>query len=506
MRAVSEGLIASLRKISVLPYDGRMRFMISLTLLIVSSAGAALGILFPITWVLAPLSLALFFYGLLKAQTWKTVLVHGLVFGLFTGGAGIWWFWDTLPLDWLGLKNLQVGWMLVFLSWGPVTLMFALVTALGALLIWSMRRLPCATLLIALLWMLTEEARMWGFSWLTYAERGFLGPHFSSTSIGYPLAESSYLLQLGAFGGVFVLNFAAALFAGVLAYAALRDISSRMIPGAIVLLMVAFLPFVAPAPPQASEPLTVALGYMNIPVGTIHAENQFTNLLTQMVAQAPEASLYVLPEEKRLNSPFVDELERKAFYKTLFKEREVLVLSSNHVPAEPTGFNIFLWYENGHGDLLHTYSKRFFMPGGEYMPHAMLAVFSLAPDSALTDFVNALPTKAPEPTPLSSVPLGRHKVGGIVCSDFLSPGLSRDLARIHGADILVNSANPAWFHDSPTLYTKTLQISKVHAVQGRSYFLQASNGSPSFAIDPYGQLIAESPATGSGVMPVTLFK
>lgn len=478
-------------------------------MLLVSILGAfvaACGILFPVAWPLAPLGLAAFFAALLRAHTLRFVFLHGLIFGIATGGAGIWWFWDTLPLDWLGLKNPSVGWMLVFLSWGPVTLMFALVTAFGSMALWSVRQLPFATILLALMWMLIEEGRMWGFSFLTYAERGYLGPHFSSTSIGYPLAESSYLLQLAAFGGVFVLNFAAALFASVLAYLMLRDKSSRLIPGAVALFIVALLPLVAPPAPPSKEPLTAALGYMNIPVGTIHAENQFENLLTQMAAQAPEASLFVLPEEKRLNSPFVEQADRQEFYETLFGEREVLVLSSNHVPAEPTGFNIFLWYENGRGELLHTYSKRFFMPGGEYMPHAMLAVFSLAPDSALTDFVNALPTKAPTPTPLTSVPLGSHQVGGIVCSDFLSPGLSRDLARVHGADILVNSANPAWFHDSQTLYDKTIQISKVHAVQGRSYFLQASNGSPSFAIDPYGTLIAESPAVGSGVLSVTLFK
>jgi apolipoprotein N-acyltransferase len=107
-------------------------------------------------------------------------------------------------------------------------------------------------------------------------------------------------------------------------------------------------------------------------------------------------------------------------------------------------------------------------------------------------------------TDLIAVPFKDSVVGGLVCSDFLSPVLNRELAHLHGATVLVNSANPAWFHDSRILYTKTIQVSKVHAVQNRAYYLQASNGSPSFAIDPTGKIIAETAWKETTVLPVDL--
>lgn len=482
----------------------RMHKFVSIGLPYVAALVAGLGIMFPFLWILAPLGLALFFFCLIQAKTWKSAFFEGLVFGIATGGSGIWWFWDTLPLDWLGLTSSQVGFALVFLSWGPVTLMFGLVTAVGALLIWKMRHMPLAALLFAILWVLIEQARMWGFAILTYADRGFMGPHFSSTSIGYPLAESSYLLQIASFGGVLALNFATALFAAVLAFLAIRDRSVRLVPAIPVLLIVLSMPLFAPQAQATGESFTAVLGYSNIPVGTRDPENRFIEMLSEAATTSPEALLYVLPEERGYNPPFQSDEEKRALYRKLFGTRDVVVLSTTHVPAEPTGFNIALRYENGAGDVLGTYSKRFFMPGGEYMPHAMLAVFSLAPDSALSRFINSLPTKAPPRTELMTVPVGGHHVGALVCSDFLSPELNSELALKYGADVIVNSANPGWFHESKTLYDKTLQISKVHAVRGRSYYLQSSNGAPSFAIDPYGKLIAESP-TGTGLLPVTLF-
>jgi apolipoprotein N-acyltransferase len=465
---------------------------------------AACGILFGAVWFFAPLGLGLFFFDLVRGKSYRGAFWRGLLFGLATGGAGIWWFWNTLPLDWLGLHKATTGVALVFLSWGPVTLMFGLVTAVGTLLLFRLRHLPGAFLVFPFLWALIEEARMWGFSILTWAERGLLGPHFSSTSIGYPLAENSYLLQLAYPGGVFALNIAAAFFAVLVASLLARDFSWRMRPIVAVLVIMLVYPLFLPKTVAFPEPVEVVLGYSNIPVGTVTGDNEFIAFMGDAARETPTASLYVLPEELRLNSPITNEKERRDLYEKWFGDRDVLLLSSLHTPGEPSGKNIVLQYENGHGELVGRYAKRLLMPGGEYMPHAMLAVFRLAPDSALDGYLSNLPLKAAPYTDLVTVPLGEHRVGGLICSDFLSPILNRDLASVGGADILVNSANPSWFHGSGTLYTKTMQISKVHAVQNRSYYLQASNGDSSFAINPQGVVIAESPRTGSGILTVSL--
>lgn len=469
----------------------------SLLILSAASVAAVLGITYAACWVLAPIGLMLFFYDLWTARSWKGAFWRGFVFGLATGGAGIWWFWDTLPLDWLGLAGSHNGWPFVLLSWGPVTIMFACVTAVMAIPLWKVRSLPYASLAAALLWAITEEARMWGFSILTYADRGLLGPHFSATSIGYPLAENPYLLQLAEGGGVFFLNGVTALIA-LVGVAALRRTGDRAlhtdrIGASFALILILLVPLVSGYQARAYEPLVTALIATDIPVGTVGGENRFKEVLERAVAEVPDADLIVLPEEFRLNPPFTSADEKQAYFSGLFEGRDVLVVSGKHVPAHKSpGFDITLLFDDETGATRGTYVKRFLMPGGEYMPHAMLAVFKLAPDSGLSRYLNSIPQIAPERTELVAVPLGERVVGGLVCSDFLSPQLNRELAVRHGANVLVNSANPAWFHYSPSLYTKTLQVSKVHAVQNRAYYLQASNGAPAFAINPKGELVAES--------------
>ena len=84
---------------------------------------------FPAYWFLAPLSLGLFFFALWRLSSLARAFWHSFIFGLFTGGSGIWWFWDTLPLDWLGLSHGPNEYYFVFASWGPVTLAFAFATA-----------------------------------------------------------------------------------------------------------------------------------------------------------------------------------------------------------------------------------------------------------------------------------------------------------------------------------------------------------------------------------------
>jgi apolipoprotein N-acyltransferase len=266
---------------------------------------------------------------------------------------------------------------------------------------------------------------------------------------------------------------------------------------AFILFAVMLVPLVRDYDIPEQEKLTAALIATDIPVGPAGGENRYIVV--------PAADIIVLPEEFRLNPPFADAHEKRVYFESLFHGRDVLVMSGNHVPAQNSpGYDIALLFDDESGTTLGTYMKRFLMPGGEYMPHAMLAVFQLAPDSGITRYLGSIPQIAPEPTDLVAVPFGNRTVGGLICSDFLSPQLNRALSTRHGANVLINSANPAWFHHSPILYTKTLQVSKTHAVQNRAYYLQASNGAPAFAIDPEGNVIAESAWRQTSVTRVEL--
>ncbi len=473
-----------------------------------AGALATLAISYPVCWPLAPLALAIFFYDLWSAPSFTGSLWRSFLFGAITGGAGIWWFWDTLPLNWLGLSHGPNEWYFVFASWGPVTLAFAAASTLITPLIWLIRRSPYRALGTALIWVLVEEARMWSFSLLTFADRSFYGPHFSAPSLGYAFAENHYLLQIADGGGIYFLNFAVALTAAVcITLPSIRKhVRSIETISLAVLCLVLLIPLAhTQAKARHGSDLKAVLISTDLPVGVAEVPpHQYQTLLTTAARTFPEATLFILPEEKRLEPTFPNEQDKATFLKEVFGNRDIRIVSGIHLPGKDRGYDAALTYETVTGERLGTYIKRFLMPGGEYMPTLMRMVFSLRPDSGLGWYMNSLPERRNVQGELPTASFEGHILGGLICSDFLSPHLYRELSVQGHADILINIANPAWFHHSRILFDKTVAIAKVHAVQNRAYYLQSTNGAPAFAINPEGHIIGMSAWGGTSMLEVAV--
>jgi len=476
------------------------------TYLFLASVCAILAISFPPFWFLAPIALGLFFVDIWTARSLKDALVHGFVFGFTSGGAGIWWFWDTLPLDWMGLASAFNGWYLTFACWTSVSFVFALAVVPAAWLLWSLRDHQLRALATIPIWVCAEILRMWNFSILTYADRSLLGPHFSSASLGYPLAENHHLLQLAAGGGINFLNAVVALIGTVVALFILRDkrssLSFKILIAALVLLLL--IPFMGGSSDRTGESFDAVLISTHIPVGTRDKPDgkMYLSLLEDASKKYPSASLFVLPEETRLQGIFDSTEQHTANLAPIFGKKDVRIVSSRHKPVG-RGYQASLIYENGTGETLGSYPKMFLMPAGEYMPYFLTAAFSLLPDSSVDKWMSSLPkNNEARQIGMASHPFKGHVLGGLICSDFLSPHLYRKLVVEQDVDLLINIANPAWFHNSRLLHDKTIQISKVHAVQNRAYFLQSSNGAPAFAINDSGRIIAETDWGTSGMLLV----
>lgn len=460
--------------------------------------------------MVAPVALALFFYDLWRAPSFGGALWRSFVFGLITGAAGIWWFWDTLPLNWLGLTHGSNEWYFVFASWGPVSLAFAVASTLITPLIWLLRTSPYRALATALIWVMVEEARMWSFSLLTFADRSFYGPHFSAPSLGYAFAENPYLLQLAHGGGIYFLNFALALLAAVAITLPLliakRGKALEVVPAVLLLLMFVTPLFIKPATPTEKQ-TEVVLVSTDLPVGPANVPaDAYQTMIATAARTYPAASVYVLPEEKRLEPNFVTTAHKQAFLYSVFGDRDVRIISGIHLPGRDRGYDAALTYETGTGAVLGTYVKRFLMPGGEYMPTLMTMVFSLRPDSGISYYMRSIPERRSARGELPVMTYDGHVFGGLICSDFLSPHLYRELHTRGGATVLVNIANPAWFHHSRILFDKTVAIAKVHAVQNNAYYLQSTNGAPAFAVDPRGVVIGMTDWGATSMLSVTIAK
>ena len=471
----------------------------------------------PQVWWLGPVGLSLFFWFLLEAESSaRFIALAGLAFGTVTGAAAVVWFWNVLPLDFLEIRSATVQFAAVAMTWAYVALALGLPVGLFALLVRAFRSSCLFPAACAVLWTGTEIARMWSFALFTWAPQSLFGPHFSVASVGYVLAENHWLLQIAHPLGIDALNLLAAWMAGLVAMipvAAKRANGQRpFFVQTLVLLSLVLLAAVGSknsynVPPRS---LRVAVVHEHIREGSDPRSHEITaELLTGAAATFPPVDVVILPEEIGLTSIFWSKEDAQNFIGTRFGLRDVLIMNSRNelFPAEEQ--NLFpeskklIFQSTARGEI-GRYIKMMLMPLGEYAPVAAKPCFSLLGDQDLSlyvDDVSAFPV--PRAQPVAFDFKGIH-IGGLLCSDLLSPILYRQLVRDGKADVLVNLSNQFWFHGSHLLHWKTLQMAKVHAVQNRLPFLLANNLAPSFALDSTGRVRAQSAWCGRGVLYIDL--
>jgi apolipoprotein N-acyltransferase len=486
-------------------------------MLVAASLGTAAGIIFPALWWITFAGLALFLNYLRRAGEglWQGIGA-GLFFGVVTGGAGVAWFWYVLPLDFLQIPNRWVQIAAVGMTWVYVSIALGLPIALVSVLARVFRDSSFFPLVCAILWPLAEVGRMWSFALFTWAPQSLFGPHFSPASLGYVLAESGLLLQLADPWGLDALNFTAGLMAGLLATVPdfiRQPCFRRAFVGQssflLALLAVAGLSgrHDAPHPPTN---LRVALICENLKkVRDFDKHTATADLLAQAAAIKPPVDVVVMPEEISLTSVFWSKQEAEQFLRTHFKTRDVLIMHTRNELYPADEENLFpevkkLVYEGTTSGEVGRYMKQMLMPLGEYAPVAAKPCFSLLGDADLRlylDDVSSLPADRSQPR---TVEFRGWRLGGLLCSDLLSPYLYRDLAGMGRADVLINLSNPFWFHGSRLLQWKTVQIAKVHAVQNRLPLLVANNLAPSFVVASTGRIVAESHWNWRGILSVDL--
>ena len=474
-------------------------------LLPAGAAVAAAGILFPFLWWMTVVGLALFFASLRvgSGRFWRRA-ASGLFFGVVTGAAGVAWFWQALPLDFLEIHNRSVQVAAVGLIWMYVSISLGLPIAIFAVIIRAFRRSPFFPSACAVLWPLAEIARMWFFAVSTWAPQSLLGPHFSTAAVGYALAEQPLLLQLAHPFGLDGLNFSAAFMAGMLSVIPnclyeprmRRALLAQGLGLSVLLAIAVFATRSGNSIPTTK--LLAAVVCENLDEVRDYGRHPNTaDLLARAAAANPPVDVVVMPEEISLTSIFSSKQEANEFLRTHFKTRDVLVLNTRHAfvsekVTDPSPESKKLVYDGTTSGKIGRYSKHMLMPLGEYAPITAKPILSVLRDKDLQLYLEEVATLPAARQPLETVKFRGWRIGGLLCSDLLSPHLYRELAVRGKADLLVNLSNPFWFHGSRLLHWKTLQMAKVHAVQNRLPFILANNMAPSFALDSAGRIVAES--------------
>lgn len=444
---------------------------------------AGLGMVFPPLWFLPIVGILGYFAASRLSSSFRAALLHGLLFGIIASMGGVWWFWDTLPLTWISVPEGSIQFLLVGIVYGLTVLALAFPFMLGALLI---RCVPSAwyrPLVLALLYVLIEEVRMWSFALFFLGAETSLAPHFSVAGLGYVLTENALLLPLAQLGHYGLHGFIALLAATLLE----RKQLPILLGSAVIVLSLVGTHLSLPSLPTG-ETMRIGLISTTVPPGPF----ALPGFITQQMQEAEHSGAEVLAIPEGLGlAKFLDKEARQQWYETVFEGRNGLVISSSVVPEENGTERGELIYETVADGIIASQDKIFFVPMGEYLPPLVEAVISVVGTENLGSYSSYLGNRLVPGSKLTSATYEGVHFGSLLCSELLSPYLYPKLAA-QNTDVLLNLANNSWFHGSHLLHERLQQLAKTHALKNRQWFLVASNGSPSYAIDPRGRVVAES--------------
>lgn len=474
---------------------------------LLSALLASCALIQPAWWALVVPGLALFLYALwFETKTLPQALWQGLIFGFVTAGAGIFWFWDTLPITWLA-DDAVTQVVAVGIIWALISLFLGLGTLLVTpLLFWLrsfMQRPYSAVLLptaVALLWSAQEYLRMLFYGFITLGGESLSGAHFSVSALAYALAEHQYLLQYAYPFGIYSLSAALGIFAaaGALGTSALIE---RKFRNALAVISVVLATLLIPVLFLSHK--ETPLSSLRVALVTLdgnpesYRDDVMNTLLDDIARAAPD--IVVLPESTTPPWLLHDSDIRRTLNEKL-ENRDVLFVYSSYNVAATEESSAELVYEHVLTGERVTYHKRLLMPLGEYIPSFTKTAFGLLSNETLQARINNLSGLLKRgDTPAPTVTVGGRTLGALLCSENLSPVLYRDLSH-KGADTLINLANITWFHNSPRVMHLLHTLGKVHAVQNRAPFLLAAKGGYSFVLNSRGEVVAKSAANQNSVL------
>ncbi|HBW08904.1 MAG TPA: apolipoprotein N-acyltransferase, partial [Pseudomonas sp.] len=419
-------------------------------------------------WPLALLSVALLYLGLRETAA-KQAAQRGWCYGsgLFASGVS----WVYVSIHDFGAASPALAGLLTLGFVAGLALFFALLGWLWVRLLRNRHSALGDALAFAALWLALDALRGWiltGFPWLY---------------IGYSQLDGP-LAGLAPLGGVWLLSFAVALSATLLAAIPRLLADKARLAAAVVLLLSPWLAGLALKDhawtTSKGEPLTVAAVQGNVAQSMKWDPKKLEMqllLYRDMTFGSRPADLIVWPETAVpiLKDHAEGYLQMMAGFAN---QRESALITG--VPVRQPNAAGELRYYNGltsTGDGAGTYLKQKLVPFGEYVPlqdllRGLIAFFDLP----MSDFARGE----------SGQPLLQAKglqIAPYICYEVVYPEFAAGLAA--QSDLLLTVSNDAWFGRSigPLQH---LQMAQMRALEAGRWMIRATNNGITVLIDPYG--------------------
>jgi apolipoprotein N-acyltransferase len=135
------------------------------------------------------------------------------------------------------------------------------------------------------------------------------------------------------------------------------------------------------------------------------------------------------------------------------------------------------------GTVIDTYDKAHLVPFGEYVPLKKWLPFLGKMVEQVGDFSSG---KAGD-----TLKWQEHRIGMLICYEVIFPYLSRAAVQ-HGAGVLINVTNDAWYGYSSAPY-QHFSMAVFRAIENRRSLVRSANTGISGFIDPVGRVLVQTP-------------
>ena len=445
--------------------------------------------------------------------TKKKIFLGGFLTGLIFFGGTLRWLLSSHPLDWMGIGNVYLSFVLAAANWlvmaGFMALFFGFFSSAFS---WLKTKTWLDLFLAPGLWIIFEYLRAWGFNFLYFGPGTLWGAHYTLGDLGYSLVNSGNFLQLAGFTGVLGLGFLA-VFINFVIFKILKGSFKRN----NLIFFVVFFTFLislnfyglhlkTEKEKQTDKKVPIALIQGNFPSQFYYTfEERRQNFLAylQLVKEAAvnpsNPQIIILPEDTRFFT-WLKKInpEPDKFLKELFNgQKKLLITSGRTEDADGQIKSIMTYYDTQKG-IVGQYQKRFLMPIGEYLPYWLngLAQFFGKKDW-VDDFNASRGYSKGNQAVVAEADWG--KISGLMCSGVLSPELNRELAD-KGAEFLVFLSSNGSFRGVKPLLAQILATAQVREVENNRYLAQSANKGWSYIIDPAGQIKEKNFSLGTTII------
>lgn len=410
------------------------------------------------------------------------------LFGFITNILSTLWMADMYPLSWINIHNNVLSATIISIVWLVLSTIMSLPFLFWPkIFIYIKEKVlsPVTTVILASgSWSLLEFVRSTIIAIGLYHPSMLFGPHYTYYSLGYLVANLPIYKYTLPIGGIYLASFTVVFTNFLLFYLfflrkTFLKYTIYLASTTIFLLLFSWL-YVFTIRYKDKDRQTINLYLVQSSLPSSYNQEVYDKKVAEalyIIKSIPKGSVVVFPEN-------IDLLSQQS-QNSQYLQHLSLVIGSR---SETNKKREEMYYLNPTNQTVALYIKQLLMPIGEYKIWYLEWIIKLLGHNTLNMEFDKLPSNVIIPNTSSVYHMDDDSntiFGSSICSENISPYIFRN-STLSGANILLNIASLAPFHNSELLNRQTMQINTTRALENGRYLITASNMGESFVVSDTG--------------------